>query len=571
MSEPLNQSSSKISRRALLRAAAGTTLMLTGGVAVLLQGCSTQKTTQSVAPSGKAVTSASATFTPDVELALTATQSTAQILSGAPTTVWTYRGEVLKGAANVLQTIPNAYLGPIIRVRQGQKVRIHFKNDLPEDSIIHWHGLIVPPEMDGHPKDAVGPGQTYVYEFEVKNRAGTYWYHPHPHGRTGYQVNAGLAGLFIVSDDEEAALALPQGDADLPLVIQDRLFDDNQQFAYVSNRMGSMMDRMMGFLGDKFLVNGQADFHLSLATRVYRLRLLNGSNSRIYKLAWSNGLPMTVIATDGGLLEKPVQRDYVMLAPAERVELWVDLRKQAVGTELKLQSLAYTGVEAGKMGGMTGGESALPNGEPFDILTVRVAKAEAEPLALPAKLSTLEPYRVQDAVNRNKPRQIVLGMSSMNWTLNGKTFEMEAVTREETVKLGSLEVWEFINEMNMGGMNMSGGNMAGMDHGKMGNSMMQGNMANQGGMMDFMAHPIHMHGVQFQVVGREVAVDQMADWQTVKDGFVDDGWKDTVLVMPGERVKLVMRFADYPGLYLYHCHNLEHEDMGMMRNYLIKA
>ncbi len=90
-------------------------------------------------------------------------------------------------------------------------------------------------------------------------------------------------------------------------------------------------------------------------------------------------------------------------------------------------------------------------------------------------------------------------------------------------------------------------------------------------MMDFMAHPIHMHGVQFQVVGREVAVDQMADWQTVKDGFVDDGWKDTVLVMPGERVKLVMRFADYPGLYLYHCHNLEHEDMGMMRNYLIKA
>lgn len=552
MSDTLNQSSSKISRRALLRAAAGTTLMLTGGVAVLLQGCSTQKTTQSVAPSGKAVTSASATFTPDVELALTATQSTAQILSGAPTTVWTYRGEVLKGAANVLQTIPNAYLGPIIRVRKGQKMRIHFKNELPEDSIIHWHGLIVPPEMDGHPQAAVGPGKTYVYEFEVKNRAGTYWYHPHPHGRTGYQVNAGLAGLFIVSDDEEAALALPQGDADLPLVIQDRLFDDNQQFAYVSNRTGSIMDRMMGFLGDKFLVNGQADFHLPLATRVYRLRLLNGSNSRIYKLAWSNGLPMTVIATDGGLLEKPVQRDYVMLAPAERVELWVDLRQQTVATELKLQSLAYTGVEASMMGGMTRGESALPNGEPFDILTVRVAKAEAETPPtrvgpLPAKLSTLEPYRLQDAVNRNNPRQIALGMSNMNWTLNGKTFEMDAVTPEETVKLGSLEVWEFINEMNMGGMNMSGGTM------------------------DFMAHPMHIHGVQFQVVGREVAADQMADWQTVKDGFVDDGWKDTVLVMPGERVKLVMRFADCPGLYLYHCHNLDHEDRGMMRNYLIKA
>jgi len=376
-----------------------------------------------------------------------------------------------------------------------------------------------------------------------------------------------LAGLLIVSDDEETGLSLPKPEYEVPLVIQDRVFDANNQFVYAD---GDPMVKMMGLLGDKILVNGQTNVTLPLATRIYRLRVLNGSNSRVYKLAWNNNLPMTVLGTDGGLLEKPVQRPYVMLAPGERLDLWADFSQQKVGTQIKLQSLAYTGVEAGMMGGMMD-TTALPNGAAFDILTVQMAKAETETLQLPAKLTTLENYQLQEAANRDQPRQILLGMSNMNWTLNGKTFEMEAVTPEETVKFGNLEVWEFINEMNMGGMNMSGDNMAGMDHSKMGSGMMQGNMANQGGMMDFMAHPMHMHGVHFRVVGREVAASGMAGWQTVKDGFVDDGWKDTVLVMPNERVKLLVRFADYPGIYLYHCHNLEHEDMGMMRNYLIQS
>ena len=140
MSDPLNQLARKISRRTLLRAAAGTTLTLTTGVAVLLQGCSTQKTTESIVPSGQAVTAAVAPFTPDIELALTATKGTTQILPGEATAVWTYRGQVLKGDPHVLQTIPDTYLGPIIRARKGQKLRVHLKNDLPEDTIIHWHG-----------------------------------------------------------------------------------------------------------------------------------------------------------------------------------------------------------------------------------------------------------------------------------------------------------------------------------------------------------------------------------------------------------------------------------------------
>lgn len=543
-------------RRAVRAAGVGTLLMLMGGVGVLLQGY--RPLPKPAPPTVKSVTHGSAPFTPDVELVLTATKKSAPIRAGAPTDVWTYHGEVKKGDRGALQTIPNSYLGPIIRVHQGQNVRIVFKNDLSEETNIHWHGLIVPSAMDGHPKDAVGPGQTYVYEFEVKNRAGTYWYHPHPHGRTGAQVNAGLAGLFIVSDEEEAALQLLRGDADLPLVLQDRRFTDTNQFTYVSPGMGSMM----GFLGNRILVNGQADFQLALATRVYRLRILNGSNSRIYKLAWSNGMPLTVIGTDGGLLQHPVLRSYVMLAPGERVELWTDLRQQPAGTDITLQSLAYTGVEAGMMGNMMHEASGIPNGEPLDLLRIQVSKADTDARTLPTTLTALRRDRPQDAVNYTHPRQIILGMRGMNWTLNGNAFAMDAAIPEETVKAGSTEIWEFINAQpttdTMGD---------GMDHNMMGHTMQQGDTANQPSMQDFMAHPMHIHGVQFQIISREVAVPQQADWQTVKEGFVDDGWKDTVLVMPGERIKVLMRFAQEPGLYLYHCHNLEHEDLGMMRNY----
>ena len=123
--------------------------------------------------------------------------------------------------------------------------------------------------MDGHPRFVIPQGQSYLYEFEVKNRAGTYWYHPHPHGRTGPQVYGGLAGLFIVSDEEEKAAGLPSGEYDIPLVIQDRAFDSDNQLVYMT---GHMMERMNGFLGDWILVNGHPNFILPIATRAYRPR-----------------------------------------------------------------------------------------------------------------------------------------------------------------------------------------------------------------------------------------------------------------------------------------------------------
>ena len=559
--------SQSVSRRALLRLSGMSVAFLTlGGTGSLLSSCAAPQTT--TAPI-QLVAQPVPAFAPDLEIDLTATETTVQILPGALTKVLSYQGKVLQGDPGAVVAVPNSYLGPIIRTRTGQKVRIRFQNNLNEASNIHWHGVITPPTMDGHPRDLAAANGEYVYEFEVRNRAGAYWFHPHAHERTAEQAYHGLAGLFIVNDEEEEKLALPTGAQEIPLVLQDRRFDADNQFVYITADMGGAMDgmteRMMGFLGDRILVNGQPDVTLPVATRAYRLRLLNGSNSRIFKLGWSNGMPMMVIATDGGLLEKPLARPYITLAPGERIELWADFRMQTVGAEIKLQSLTYSGVEAGMMEHT----AELPNGAPFDVLTVKVDKEEAETLTLPTQLARMERYQVADAGNQNAPRQFVLSMdNNMNWTINGRAFVMDEVAADEQIAFGALEVWEFVNEMPAS--MTSSANNAHSGHGAQGTTgTMQMQSTMMGGMQDFMAHPMHLHGVQFQVAERQIAEEQRTGWETVKDGYVDEGWKDTVLVMPGERVKLLMRFADYRGMYVYHCHNLEHEDMGMMRNYLV--
>jgi len=478
----------------------------------------------------------------DVAVALTAAPAAVSLLSGPPTKVWRFSGQVLSGDAATLQPVPNSYLGPTFRMKKGQRLAVTFTHDLPQESIVHWHGLHVPAEMDGHPQYAINKGGQYDYVFDILNRAGTYWYHPHPHGITGPQVYAGMAGFFLVSDDEEQALGLPSGEFDIPLVIQDRIFDGDNQLVYRSN---GMMDQMMGFLGDRILVNGQPDFTLPVATRPYRLRLLNGSNSRIYKLGWSDGSPFTVIGNDGGLLEKPVQRPYITLAPAERVELWVDFSNQSVGREIALRSLPFPDPNGGggmMGGGMTGGATGLSQSAPLDILTVKIATKSSDRLQLPRQLSTIERLSPRDAA---ATKQIVLAMRPPNgWSLNGRSFQMTAVAPEEQVRLGSIEIWEFVNA--------GGGGMMG------------------GGMMS-LPHPMHMHGEQFQVLDRQISGGGSAAWRALSEGFVDEGWKDTVLVMPGEKVRVIRRFADFTGLFLYHCHNLEHEDMGMMRNFEIIA
>src|SRR6056297_192948 len=176
-------------------------------------------------------------FQPDIDLELTALQKEVQLLDGQQTGVYSYEPRILKGGGRTVEQLGNTYLGPIIRVKPGQKIRVRFKSQLPRESIIHWHGLHISPRMDGHPMYAIERGEQFVYEFRVNNRPGTYWFHPHPDKITGPQVYYGLAGMFIVEGEYPD---LPTGEYDMPLILQDRQFDADNQLVYPDDRMARM-------------------------------------------------------------------------------------------------------------------------------------------------------------------------------------------------------------------------------------------------------------------------------------------------------------------------------------------
>ena len=476
-------------------------------------------------------------FVPDVELSLTAAADEVALLPGNRTRVWRFSGRVIKGPPDALQAVPGSYLGPTIRVRTHQKVRIRFTNQLPEPSIVHWHGLDVPERADGHPRLAVASGKEYVYDFEMTNRAGTYWYHPHPHMRTAAQVYRGLAGLLIVGDDEEDRLGLPSGEAESVCVLQDRRFDAGNQLVF---RGDNMMEMMNGFLGDRVLVNGLPRPTRDVDAGWHRLRLLNGSNARFYKLAWSIDVPMTVIGGDGGLHERVTRKPVLTLAPGQRADVLLDLSGFAANTEIHLESRAFPeadagvvgmgmGMMGGRMGGMGSG-SSVPNGAALRVMTLRTRARKGAAFRMPDRLAAFESTWAPrpDA----KVRRVPLLFQRMNWSIGGRQFDMSDVAPEETVPAGSTQIWEFTNIAN--GMGMAA------------------------------AHPIHVHGRQFRVLGRSGGAAN-----ALREGIVDEGWRDTVLVLPGETVRAQITFTRHPGLYLYHCHILEHEDMGMMRNFRV--
>jgi FtsP/CotA-like multicopper oxidase with cupredoxin domain len=495
--------------------------------------------------------------TPDVELALTAAPGEVRLLPGAPTRVWQFTGRILRGPASTLQVPDGSYLGPVIRLHRGQRVRIRFLNRIGEPSIVHWHGLDVPELADGHPRLAVADGAEYVYDFQVANRAGTYWYHPHPHMRTAPHVYQGLAGLLLVSDPEEAALGLPSGDGEILCVLQDRRLDSNNQLVYagtaggggesghmdhddgmgrgrgrgMAGGMGGGMARMMatmnGWLGDRMLVSGRVQPTLDVGQRTYRIRLLNGSNARFYKLAWNDGSPVAVIGGDGGLLERMRTQPALTLAPGQRADVLLDLSEHARRSEVQLQSLAFDPADVGRVG-MMGDTSTVPQGARLTLMTLRVSGGKGPRFDVPVRLST---HDFRDAPHA-PVRRVPLTFTQMNWLLDGRTFQMTEVADEETVAPGSTHVWELVNRPNPMGMAM--------------------------------AHPIHLHGPQFRVLSRSGGRAN-----ALRDSINDAGWTDTVVVLPGETVRLQVTFSSHPGLYLYHCHILEHEDMGMMRNFRI--
>jgi len=477
---------------------------------------------------------------PDLELKLVAAPDRVSIWKGEPTRVLRYTAEVVRGRPDAVRP-GSLYLGPTLELRRGERVRVVFDNRLAEPSIIHWHGLVVPEAADGHPHHAVPPGGRYVYDFKVVNPAGTYLYHPHPHGRTGHQVYYGLAGVVIVREPAEGEIGLPAGAEELALVIQDRRVAAGNQFAF--KRM--MMDDMNGVLGDVVLVNGRADALFRVAPRTYRLRIANVSNARIYKLAWSDGAPLRVVGSGSGLLGAVVERPYVMLAPFERVELLEDFGARRPGAEIALASGAFSvggmmggGMMGGMMGrgmmggGMMGGmmDGMMDGGQGQELPIARFAIARenarrAERVALRAE----PPLPTAGAVQRRTE----VAMRQMQGLLNGRSFDMRAVAPEERLPLGKPAVWTFTNAMGM--------------------------MA--------MPHSMHLHMVRFRVLERG---PRSSLPPSVAEGIVDDGYRDMFLVFPGETVRLAVVPTE-PGLSMVHCHNLEHEDAGMMRNFLVAA
>ncbi len=400
--------------------------------------------------------------------------------------------------------INNSFPGPTVRIQKGQTLNVEFRNQLSQPSNIHWHGLIVPEKMDGHPKDAIAAGGSYTYTFPILNRAGTYFYHAHPHEQTAAQVYRGFAGFFIIDDPDEAKLGLPAGNYDVPLVIQDRRAASQPQFVYNP----TMMDVMNGFLGDLALVNGTPDAYLEVARTLYRFRVLNGSNARVYKLAFSDNRAFHVIGTDGGLIDAPMQVTSSLLAPGERLDILVDFSSDQLGQSVSLKSLPFA----------AGGMGTYRQGVEMNLLHFDVARSESSGGKIPASLTPIAYYNPNEVLRtRTFTLSMQMGMNGMH-QINGKVFAMNRI--DETVPLRELERWQIVNYTD-----------------------------------EF--HPMHVHGVLFQVLDRG-GNRNLAP--------VDRGWKDTVLVNPNETVNVLIRFDSYAGIYLLHCHNLEHEDDGMMLN-----
>ena len=408
------------------------------------------------------------------------------LLVGAPTEFWAYNG-----------SLP----GPLIEVMEGDTVEINFENRLPQATTVHWHGLPVPAEQDGNPHDPVASGGNRLYRFTLPlGSAGTYWYHPHPHGTTPEQVYRGLAGVFIVRAKLDPLKDVPER----LLVISDLKLGADGRIA-----PNDANDEMNGREGQFALVNAQRQPVLPFDRGGReRWRIWNASSARYLRLVLP-GSGLTLVGTDGGLLERPVKGlAELLLAPAQRAELIVD-----AGSNKGRVELVAAPYERGKMG-------LVPEEKAIRLLTVDFSKVEgAVPQPLPAQLGRIPELGRPAAKKRvvfSEEMSMAGGKHEMKFLVNGKQFDMKRI--DLVSKINQVELWEIVNEADMD-------------------------------------HPFHIHGTQFQVTEREV------DGKAMPEPY--RAWRDTVNVKSGEtvRLKLVQQFK---GLRMFHCHILEHEGAGMM-------
>ncbi len=432
-----------------------------------------------------------------------------EILPGVRTPVWGYAGQ---------------FPGPTLEARSGRRVVVRHTNELPVPAVTHLHGGRTPADSDGYPTDLMlpTPGDfpqhmhdplakvtrgTRAYEFPVDQRGATLWYHDHRMDFTGPAVWRGLAGFFLVRDDEEQALPLPRGDKDVPLMLCDRSFAADGTMHYpaldgrLRDRPGVSDTYVGGVLGDVILVNGAPWPEFEVARTKYRLRLLNASNARRYALRLERShdgdrgtVDFVQIGTDGGLLERPQRRQSIVLAPGERADVVVDFAAYQTGSTILLANTAGQGG--------TG-----------QVMRFRIGRRERDESTVPARLSRVERL---DPARARVTRTLKFESGRMRgghpgWKINGEPFDPSKVYARP--RLGDTEIWRVTSDT---------------------------------------AHPVHLHLAHFQVL----SVDG--------DRVTEPAWKDTLDLRAFQTAEIIARFDGYRGRYVFHCHNLEHEDMAMM-------
>jgi len=392
--------------------------------------------------------------------------ATSDLGGGLISNVWAYNGQ---------------FPGPTIKANRGDQVSIQLQNHLPEQTITHWHGMVVDHDNDGQPMHAIAPGAVFNYNFTINQRAALNFYHPHPHMLTGKQVYLGQAGAFIINDSEEAALNLPSGSYEIPLVLRDATLDKSNNLSY--------KPASGGMFGKIPLVNGTRSPFLNVERAVYRFRILNGSNSRIFGLALSNNAAVRLIGNDGGLLAASVDLNRIEMSNGERTDVLIDFRSYPNNTSIILKDLRSG----------------------WDLLEFRINSLSVSGI-FPVTHSSITPLT-------NPVTTRTFSFDAMS-KINGLEYDMDRI--DWRVPFGQTEKWIFKTNGNA-------------------------------------PHPVHVHGASFQVISRTGGRNQLFPWES--------GWKDTVLLEDSETVEVLIRFDNFRGIYLLHCHKLEHEDMGMMANF----
>ncbi|UPM56493.1 multicopper oxidase family protein [Gottfriedia acidiceleris] len=462
-------------------------------------------------------------------------------------TVWGYEG---------------SYPGPTIKVEQGEIVFIKWINELPDKhlfpidytvhgahkdvpqvrTVVHVHGACVEPESDGYPeawftKDYKQVGRYFtkqVYRYDNCDSASTLWYHDHALGITRLNIYAGLAGFYLISDQKESLLNLPNGKYDVPLLIQDKSFNHDGSLYYPEQPDQPIKELQTSiipeFIGDTVIVNGKVHPYLKVEPRKYRFRLLNGSNSRFFRFKLDTGQLMYQIATEGGFMQHPIGINELMLSPAERAEVIID----------------FTNLEGKKIIMQNDAPTPFPSGKPVDENTGTVMQFKVSlPLSnvdtsmIPANMVTIPKINEQSASMKRyltlDHRMDQYGREIM--LLDNKHWDTPI---SENPKLGTTEIWYLIN-------------------------------------LTPDAHPIHLHLINFKILDRrnfdvekykKERILHYTDPPTPPNPQ-ECGWKDTVQANPNQVTRIIMRFGPFTGLYVWHCHMLEHEDYEMMRPFIV--